>query len=43
MSLVFLSLISMSDRAIATTWGNDKLIPEKISVVTEKRLYSVVD
>lgn len=39
LSLPHIGVLSMSDNAIASTWGFDQLIPRKISVVDEKKLY----
>jgi hypothetical protein len=33
----------MSDVTIASTWGYDQLLPNKISIISEKRLYSMPD
>lgn len=42
-ALSHLGVISMSDITIASTWGYDQLLPKNISVISEKRLYSMPD
>lgn len=43
MALPHIGLSSLSDKAIASTWGYDLLVHEQIHCVSEKRLYPIHD
>jgi len=38
-ALSHLGVLAMADMAIASTWGFDQLVPRKIDVVNESKLY----
>lgn len=41
LALPLASLLSSANQIIASTWGYDQLLPKKLSVVSEKKLYPI--